>query len=132
RFPTRLRAGATYATFGSLVAAEVEAAFERRQGRQEEVVLDDGVPRQQTTEPDYTFAGTLLRFGVERPVAPGFAIRAGVDGVGREGAFAGARPAAGVSFERPAGGLVLRGEYGFVLEPYGTGAMHVATLRVLL
>jgi hypothetical protein len=132
RFPTRLRAGATYAVFGATLAGEFEAAFERRQGRETDILFEDGVPRERTAEPGYTFTGTLLRVGAERAVAPGVTVRAGVDGFGRSGMLAGARPAAGLSFERPAGGLLLRGDYGLVVEPYGTGLMHVAALRVML
>ncbi len=132
RFPTRLRAGATYAVFGATVAAEVEGAFERRERTDTDIILEDGAPRFLTTTTGYTFAGALLRLGAERVVAPGMTVRAGVDGLGRTGIATEARPAAGFSFQRPAGNLLLRAEYGAVLEPYGTGLVHTISLRVLL
>ena len=60
-----------------------------------------------------------------------FTIRGGLDRIG-SGAPSSLAPAAGFMVAQPVGPLHLNGEYAFVLEPHGTGAMHLITLRVFL
>ena len=130
-FPTRLRAGLTYRLAGTLLAAEAEAAVVTRQSRTRTEDLDGTLPRETVTDPAYRIAGGRFRVGAERRLAEGFAVRAGVTGLGQDGVSA-ARPAAGFMVERPAGPVVLRIEYGGAVEPYAQGLMHLVTLRVLL
>ena len=132
RFPTRLRAGATYTLGRTMLAAEAEARIEGRNGRTRSEGLLGGTPVEITENPSYAIRGSRVRVGAEHRLNEAFALRGGLDGVGQDGAIAGARPSAGFAVTRAAGPLVLRGEYGFALEPYGAGAMHLVTFRVLL
>ena len=132
RFPTRLRAGASVERGRTVALVEIEEEFEFRNAREERVVIEDGLPRLDRRDPAYTFAHTTLRIGAEHRIGDALRLRVGADGLLRDGVAAAVRPGAGAAFERAAGPLRLRVDYGVALDPYGTGLVHAAGLRVLL
>ncbi len=132
-FPLRLRLGAAYALMGGRahVMAEYESRLSQQELRTRAVALLGDEPGEVTQSKDLTLHDSRFRLGVEYQLAEPFVVRAGVDDVGAD-AFSGVRPSAGFMVEQPLGSLVARGEYAFVLEPYGLGTMHLITLRVFL
>lgn len=132
RFPTRLRLGASLERGRTTALVEVEEEIEFRNAREERVVIENGLPRLDRRDPALAFAHTTLRVGAEHRIGEALRLRAGADGLLRDGLAAAVRPGAGVAFERAAGPLTLRIDYGVSLEPYGTGLVHAAGLRVLL
>ena len=137
-FPIRVRGGAAYglgdrgdgrprATF----AAEVEGAVlpveaVRPAGVR---VLGTTVSAARDTTLDLTVADVVARLGGEVWLTDEFAVRAGLDRVG-SGAAGELRPGAGFGLEQRFGELDARIDYAAVLEPYGTGIMHMATVRL--
>lgn len=132
RFPTRLRVGASVTRGRTLGLVELEEAFEFRNAREERIVIENGVPRLDRRDPALTFGHTTLRLGAEHRLGDALRLRAGVDGLLYDGLAAAMRPAAGVAFERAAGPVTLRVDAATALDPYGTGLVHSAGLRVLL
>ncbi len=132
RFPTRLRLGASIVRGQTLGLVEIEEAFEFRNAREERVVIQDGIPRLDRRDPALTFAHTTLRLGAEHRIGEALRLRVGIDGLLTDGFAAAMRPGAGVAFEREAGPVTLRVDAGTALDPYGTGLVHSAGLRVLL
>ncbi len=131
-FPVRLRVGGAYTRGPLVVTAEVEARATRREQATRGTEVRGGQLVYATTTTSFSDGGSLLRVGAEYAITPAFTLRGGVEGVGMDGIATGARPSVGFGVEQPAGPLVLRGGYGFVLEPYGTGTLHLVTLQVLL
>ena len=73
-------------------------------------------------------ATTLADNGAEVWIAEPFALRAGVDRLG--GPLAEARPAVGFALRQRFTDLDARVDYTAALEPYGTGVLHMATVRL--
>ena len=80
----------------------------------------------QTT--DYTRARVRGRVGGELWLADLFAVRAGVDRLGSD--LSAARPALGFALRQRFTDLDARIDYTAALEPYGTGILHMATVRL--
>ena len=136
-FPVRLRGGAAY-TLGALpdgrprvlLAAEAEAAFQpaetvRPSGVE---VLGAGVVARDTTL-EVRLGEVQGRLGAEVWVVEALAVRLGVDRVGA-GDVGELRPSAGFGLQQRIGELDTRIDYAAVLEPFGTGVMHMATVRL--
>lgn len=136
RFPTRLTAGAAYSLGTTpqgrprgLLAADVVTSFERGQAPRPGGTFTVG---QSTSPRDSVVAvratSVEARVGGEVWLADAFAVRAGVDRLG--GALGEARPAVGFAVRRRFDELDLRVDYTAVVEPYGTGLAHMATVRL--
>ncbi|MEM6289062.1 MAG: hypothetical protein AAF845_18135, partial [Bacteroidota bacterium] len=136
-FPLRLRGGAAY-TWGALLdgrprvllAAEAEAAFQRAETVRPsgvEVFGSGAVARDTTLE--VRLGGVQGRLGAEVWLADPIAVRVGVDRIGA-GAAGELRPSAGFGLQQRIGELDTRIDYAAVLEPFGTGVMHMATVRL--
>lgn len=130
RFPRRLRFGAGYRLeeARTWLFAEYEARIYTGEfvTRRTEVIVDTPVER--TYRELVRMHDGRLRLGAEYRPSVTFALRAGVDQIGASGV----KPSAGFMVEQPVGNLLLRGEYAFMLEPYGTSPMHFITLRLYL
>jgi hypothetical protein len=130
RFPVRFRLGGAY-RLGErgLLTAEVEGQRQAVDVRRY-VTRDFGGEPQQVLETDRrTYAQGLFRFGGEYWLAEPFAVRLGVDRIGRDG-IAGASPAAGFAVRHRLGEVGLRADYTAVLEPYGLGVMHMVAIHL--
>lgn len=133
RFPVRVRIGASYLLMGgrAQLLAEYESAFASSEYRVRSIQIVGDAPQiVQESERSTAYDGRL-RVGAEYNLSDVFAVRGGLDRIGG-GVPDGLAPSAGFAVAQPVGPLGLRGEYAFVLEPYGTGAMHLITLRVFL
>ena len=135
-FPVRFRGGSAYA-FGAraegrprgLVAAEVELAVQPAETTRPSGVQVIGTsPVVRDTTLDLRLAGVQGRLGAEVWVTDAFAVRGGVDRIGA-GAVGELRPSAGFGLQQRFTDLDLRVDYAAVLEPFGTGVMHMATVR---
>lgn len=133
RFPTRLRLGASYQLPQQRLRllAEYESRFASRENRSTTVRVVGGEPVETWESEQLTLHDGFVRTGLEWTPRDAFAVRAGVDRMGQDG-FSSARPSAGFMVEQPVGTLVVRGEYGFVMEPYDGGPMHLVSLRIFL
>lgn len=136
-FPRRFTAGAAY-SLGSrpsgrsrgVLTADVELATlaqetTRPDGTQ---VIGAGVSPDETTI-EATRASVQGRLGGEVWLADIFAVRAGVDRLGA-GSLSEARPAVGFALRQRFTDLDARVDYTAALEPFGTGVMHMATVRL--
>lgn len=133
RFPRRLRVGASYELLDgrARVLAEYESRLHAAEAFGRSVELVGGIPTETTTTEKVRRVDGRLRMGGELRLAEIFSIRGGIDRVGEDG-LGGSVPSAGFSIEQPLGGLGLRAEYAFALEPYAVGTMHFVTLQLLL
>ncbi len=138
-FPIRLRGGPAY-TFGTraagrprgLVAAEVEMAFQPAETTRPtgiQLPRNSATPIIRDTTLDVRLADVQGRLGAEVWVTDAFAVRGGVDRIGA-GAIGELRPSAGFGLQQRFTELDLRVDYTAVLEPFGTGVMHMATVRL--
>ena len=133
RFPVRVRAGASYLLMDgrAQLVAEYESSFVSSEYRTRSIQIVGDAPQVvEESERSTAFDGRL-RVGGEYNLSDVFTVRGGLDRIGG-GAPEGLAPSAGFTVAQPVGPLGLRGEYAFVLEPYGTGAMHLISLRVFL
>ncbi len=131
-FPVRLRLGARYTRGPLALNAEFEQRLSQRQFVERTTELRGGQIVLASTSTGFTDAAQRVRLGTEYRLAEAFSLRGGLDGIGADGVGAALRPSLGFGIEQEAGPLVLRGSYGFALQPYGTGGMHLVTLQVLL
>lgn len=133
RFPARLRLGATYhlPVYQVRVFGEAEARISPREERRRNSVFPDGEPVRIVDDQPITVGSSFGRMGIEWMPRQEFALRAGIDRMFQDG-FDAARPSAGLMLEQPLGNLLLRAEYGAVLEPYDAGLAHLLSLRVYL
>jgi hypothetical protein len=133
RFPTRLRAGASYhlASSNLRLVGEVESRFATRDGRRRGSEFINGEPISYIDDQPLTLGSAFGRMGAEWMPRPEFSVRLGVDRLFQDGVD-GARPTAGIMVEQPLGNLVLRAEYGVMLEPYDAGLAHLISMRVYL
>ena len=92
------------------------------------VVIGTGVSPQ-TRDLAATEASVRLRVGGELWLADVFGVRAGVDRLG-DGSLSEARPALGFALRQRFTDLDARIDYTAALEPYGTGILHMATVRL--
>jgi hypothetical protein len=76
----------------------------------------------------FRLSSVEARLGGELWLADAFAARAGVDRLGSD--LGAARPALGFAVKQRLGELDVRLDYAAVLEPYGTGLAHMATVRL--
>jgi hypothetical protein len=133
QFPTRFRVGGSYRMLDGrvLIVGEYESIVASREHRMREVEVVGDVPREVMRSQRLRLHDSRMRVGGEYRPAELFAIRAGLDRIGA-GEVAGASPSAGFMVEQGVGSLGLRGEYAFVLEPYGHGGVHLVSLRITL
>ena len=137
RFPVRVRFGGAYQVAGGrgTLTAEVETHFQGAERRTTRVSELDGVPQVFTTNERVRLSETGFHLGAEYWLAQPFALRLGVDRLGRGGAegasaFGAASPAAGFALRQPLGEIAARLDYTAVLEPYGLGVMHFVNLHL--
>lgn len=132
KFPVRLRIGGAYSLMDgrASIVAEYESRVSTFEFRRRLVETIDLEPIEAVEIEELQIQQNLFRLGVEYKLAPIFALRGGVDRLGDTDG--GARPTAGFMVEQSLGSLVSWFEYAFALEPYGTGTMHVLTLRLFL
>ncbi len=132
-FPVRLRLGAAYKLFGgkARVLAEYESRVERLELRRRRIEIVGGVPVEAFASDELSLQSSYLRFGGEYDLTDRFKVRGGVDQFGSEG-FSESRPSTGFTLVQPVGGLVMRVEYAFLLEPFAVGTLHVLSLRLYL
>ena len=136
-FPVRVRGGAAYGlgTRGdgrsrATLSAEVELAVQPAETVRPAGVRVSGVSvAAPDTTLDLRLADVVGRLGGEVWLTDEFAVRAGVDRVGA-GAAGELRPAAGFGLQQRFGELDARIDYTAVLEPFGTGLLHMATVRL--
>jgi hypothetical protein len=82
-------------------------------------------------ETEFSSSSTfMVRAGVEVPLIPDFAVRAGIDRVDVKESGNGVRPSFGFTARTSLGGWTPALQYAFVLEPFAPTAMHVITLLV--
>ena len=117
------------------LTAEVETQVQSAERRTERVVELGGVPQVFTTNERVRLFDTGFRLGAEYWLAEPFALRLGVDRIGRGGAegvsaFEAMSPAAGFALRQPLGEIAARLDYTAVLEPYGLGVMHFVNLHL--
>lgn len=136
-FPVRLRGGGAY-TLGTwddgrprgLIAAEAELSVWSAEATRPAGVRVIGTePVARDTTIDVRLASVVGRVGAEYWLTEAFAVRGGVDRIGA-GAAEELRPSAGFGLQQRLTELDLRVDYAAVLEPYGTGVMHMATVRL--
>ncbi|MDT7856188.1 hypothetical protein RQM47_06020 [Rubrivirga sp. S365] len=136
-FPVRVRGGAAYG-LGSrgdgrpraTVSAEVEVSVQPAESvRPAPAGVTDLSVTERTETLDYRLADVVGRAGGEVWITDEFAVRAGVDRVGA-GEAGELRPGAGFGLQQRFGELDARIDYAAVLEPFGTGLMHMATVRL--
>ena len=136
-FPTRVRGGAAF-TSGTrsgdrprlTIAAEAELFVQPA-----EAIRSDGVevigtsPSERTRTLDFRLADVQGRVGAEYWIIDGFAVRGGLDriGAGQAGEL---RPSAGFGIEQRFNELDVRVDYAVVVEPFGSGLMPMATVRL--
>ena len=136
-FPRRFTAGAAY-SLGALpsgrprgvVSADVELATlaqETTRPAGTQIVGADVSP--DTEDVEATRASVRARLGGELWLADIFGVRAGVDRLG-SGSLGEARPAVGFALRQRFTDLDARIDYTAALEPYGTGILHMATVRL--
>jgi hypothetical protein len=113
------------------VSAEYESRVTSFEFRRREVTLVGETPQETTISERSQFQENRVRLGAEYYLMEIFTVRAGIDRIGAD-ALEGVTPSVGFMVEQPVGPLVARGEYAFVLEPYGVGSMHLITLRIFL
>ncbi len=132
-FPARVRLGAAYTLLGdrARVFAEYESRVERLESRRRRIELVGGVPIETFVSEELSVQSSYLRFGAEYELVDRFKLRGGVDQFGSEG-FGESRPSAGFTLVQPVGGLTIHIEYGFLLEPFAVGTLHVLSLRLYL
>ena len=73
---------------------------------------------------------TLLRAGVEVPVIPELALRAGIDRIDLKEEGMGVRPAFGFTLRNDFDGWTPALNYAFILEPFSPSGMHMISLAV--
>ena len=136
-FPTRVRGGAAW-TSGVrsgdrprlTVAAEAELFVQRAQAvRPGGVEVVGTAPAPRTTTLDVRLADVVGRVGAEVWLVDGFAVRGGLDRIGA-GAAGELRPSAGFGLEQRFTELDVRVDYAVVVEPFASGLMHMATVRL--
>ena len=136
-FPRRVTAGAAYSLglrpsgrSRGVVTADVELQTRAQETTRPDgtQILGGGVSPDQT-EIDATRASVQARLGGELWLADIFALRAGVDRVGA-GGLGEARPALGFALRQRFTDLDARIDYTAALEPFGTGILHMATVRL--
>lgn len=132
-FPRRFRFGASHqvAPWSTTFYAEYELQTTSREARSTEIRIVSGVPQQISTTEELTIFDSAARFGGEYHFNDVFKLRAGVDQFLTNN-FDSLRPAGGFSVAYPVGNLLTAAEYAFVLEPNGTGTMHLLTLKIFL
>ncbi len=132
KFPTRLRLGGTYtlADGRASIVAEYESRISTFEYRRRLVEVVDLEPVEVVEIEELQLQQNIFRVGAEYKLAPAFALRAGLDRIGDTDG--GMRPTAGFMIAQPLGSMLTWFEYAFALEPYGTGTMHVLTLRLFL
>ncbi|MFN3597512.1 MAG: hypothetical protein ACK41D_09615 [Rubricoccaceae bacterium] len=130
RFPLRLRAGtAVRAAERVLLTADVEGALALASARfPTGIDVIAGTPAATDSTARYRLASLQGRLGAEWQPAEAFALRAGVDRLGGDAL----RPSAGFAVRQRLGEAGLRLDYAATLEPFATGVMHLATIRVEL
>ena len=136
-FPVRVRGGAAYGLGArgdgrprAVLAAEAELAVQPAETvRPAPVRLVGTTVAAADTTLDLRLADVVGRLGAELWLTDEFAVRAGVDRVGA-GAAGELRPGAGFGLRQRFGELDARVDYAAVLEPFGTGLMHMATVRL--
>lgn len=135
-FPTRITGGAAY-SLGALpsgaprgvVSADLEWGVQRAETvRPNGIDVIGSTPVERDTTLSYRLASVQGRLGGEFWLADAFALRGGVDRLGA-GDLGEARPALGFAVKQRFGDLDARLDYAAVLEPYGTGILHMATVR---
>lgn len=133
RFPRRIRIGGAFEMPQRHVRllAEYEGRFTSREHRSAVLRVFSGEPVEGTESERLTLDDGFFRAGIEWTPREALAVRAGIDRLGQDG-FESARPSAGFMIEQPVGSLIVRGEYGMVIEPYDAGLAHLITLRVFL
>jgi hypothetical protein len=131
QLPKRFRLGAAYrAMKGKLIATgEVESRVANLDSRTNTAAVTDGIIGLVTSSETLKIQDTFVRFGGEYWIAEPFALRLGVDHVGK-GGFAEALPSAGFSIKQKLGELRLQIDYAFKLEPFKTGTMHLLGLHL--
>ena len=136
-FPTRARGGAAW-TSGTrsggrprlTVAAEAELFVQRAEAvRPGGVEVTGTTPSARSVTLDYRLADVQGRVGAEYWVVDGFAVRGGLDRVGA-GEAGELRPSAGFGLEQRFTELDIRVDYAVVVEPFASGLMHMATVRL--
>ena len=130
--PRRLRVGLSKQWMEGrlLVAADYEAAFSTQEYRVRSVEVRDNRPIEFSDLVEATRFSGLARLGGEYRMTDQFAVRAGLDHIGPT--LAEVRPGIGFQLIQPLGQLTTWIEYAGVLEPYGTGTLHMLTLRLFL
>ena len=136
-FPVRLRGGASYGVGAlpsgrprAVLMAEAELAVQPAEAtRPTGVVVIGTEPVARTEVVDYTLADVVGRAGAEVWATEAVALRAGLDRVGA-GEAGELRPSAGFGLAQRFGELDARIDYAVVAEPFGTGLMHMATVRL--
>ncbi|GAB5533772.1 MAG: PorV/PorQ family protein [Rubricoccaceae bacterium] len=136
RFPIRLRTGTAYALGtdgrGGHITAEMEMQVQGAESiRPRGVDLIGSQTVERDTTISYTLASVQGRVGGEVWLAQPFAVRAAVDRIG-VGSTQEMRPALGFALRQRFNELGIRIDYAATLEPYATGIMHMATLRLEL
>ncbi len=135
-FPRRVTLGGAYSlgqrpsgrTRGQ-VSADLElSTLSQETTRPNGTVLTGPILSADETDLTATLATVRGRVGAEVWIAEPFALRAGVDRLG--GDLSGARPAIGIAVRQRFSELDARLDYTAALEPYGTGILHMATVRL--
>ena len=130
--PRRLRVGLSKQLMEGklLVLADYEAAFSTQEYRVRSVEIRDNRPIEFSDLIEATQFSGKARLGGEYRLSDQFALRAGLDDIGT--ALEEVRPGVGFQLIQPLGQLTTWIEYAGVLEPYGTGTLHMLTLRLFL
>lgn len=136
-FPVRVRAGGAYGVgaFESgrprgVLLAEVEWSVQPAEATRPGGVETIGTePSAREARLDLTLADVQARAGGELWLTEAFAARVGIDRVGA-GEAGELRPSAGFGLQQRFEELDVRVDYAAVLEPFGTGIMHMATVRL--
>ncbi|MBI5471742.1 MAG: hypothetical protein HY961_05305 [Ignavibacteriae bacterium] len=106
KFPQLYTVGVSYKLFDSLGIASADVEFSSK-------------------------STLMLKVGVEVPLIPELAVRAGVDRIDLKEKGTGVRPAFGFSARKSFDDLTPALNYAFVLEPFATSGMHMISLSVI-
>jgi hypothetical protein len=71
----------------------------------------------------------LTRIGAEIALHEILALRGGIDQISFDGSIT-AKPSIGLSLQTSIGNLTPTVDYGYILEPYGTGGIHMLSVRM--
>lgn len=82
-----------------------------------------------SAEVEWVGSISLLRGGIEIPLHQNLTLRGGIDQISLSGSIS-AKPGVGISVREPVGSWKPVLTYGYIIEPYSPGGIHMVSLTV--